>query len=349
MRCTGGLRSRIASPLLQELGFGLRVVAAASSLTMHALLCAGDEVVASLVVTAWGHDLSAAWRDAVLHGIGHGVRWCFCVTGPTLRIVDAERTYSRRFAQFDSSSRRTRRMPSACSGACCARMPFGGRPCCLDRAVALSEQHRASVRLSLQEGVHDALAHLLRAFAATRRARRRTAGAPISSTSPSSLSTVCCSCCSLRRADSCRGGIPCIARATRLNRCGRSSNTAGEPLGLWESLQAIARLAHRGCRAGSLRVPPFNGRLFSPAHAPLAESAALDDAAVRQALLALTTRNTRWRGGSESRMPISVSSSWAASTSVCSISNRSSGRWHGAGSTTRSAAKPRARSTRPAH
>jgi len=48
----------------------------------------------------------------------------------------------------------------------------------------------------------------------------------------------------------------------------------GEPNGLWESLQAIARLAHRGCRAGSLRVPPFNGRLFSPAHAPLAESVA---------------------------------------------------------------------------
>ena len=63
-----------------------------------------------------------------------------------------------------------------------------------------------------------------------------------------------------------------------------------KPPGLWESLQAIARLAHRGCRAGTLRVPPFNGRLFSPAHAPLAESAALDDGAVREALLALTTR-----------------------------------------------------------
>ena len=40
-------------------------------------------------------------------------------------------------------------------------------------------------------------------------------------------------------------------------------------------------------------MPPFNGRLFSPVHAPLAESAALDDGAVREALLALTTRAGR--------------------------------------------------------
>jgi hypothetical protein len=37
-------------------------------------------------------------------------------------------------------------------------------------------------------------------------------------------------------------------------------------------------------------VPPFNGRLFSPAHAPLADSVPLDDGVVRRAVLALTTR-----------------------------------------------------------
>jgi hypothetical protein len=59
---------------------------------------------------------------------------------------------------------------------------------------------------------------------------------------------------------------------------------------LWETLQAIARLAHRGCRAGALRVAPFNGHLFSPADAPLADSVHLDDRPVQRALLALTTR-----------------------------------------------------------
>ena len=34
---------------------------------------------------------------------------------------------------------------------------------------------------------------------------------------------------------------------------------------MWEAFQALSRLAHRGCRAGPMRVPPFNGRLFSPA------------------------------------------------------------------------------------
>jgi hypothetical protein len=69
------------------------------------------------------------------------------------------------------------------------------------------------------------------------------------------------------------------------------------PVGVWEALQAIARLAQRGCRIGSLRVPPFNGRLFSPVHAPLADRVPLDEGVVRDALLALTTRPGR--GGFE--------------------------------------------------
>jgi len=36
-------------------------------------------------------------------------------------------------------------------------------------------------------------------------------------------------------------------------------------------------------------VPPFNGRLFSPARAPIAESCAVDDEVARGALLALST------------------------------------------------------------
>src|SRR6185503_13067866 len=62
------------------------------------------------------------------------------------------------------------------------------------------------------------------------------------------------------------------------------------PAGLWQSLQAIARLAHRGCTAGTLRVVPFNGRLFAPAAAPLADTCQIDDGLTRNALLAVTTR-----------------------------------------------------------
>ena len=65
------------------------------------------------------------------------------------------------------------------------------------------------------------------------------------------------------------------------------------------ALRAIARLAHAGCRAGDLRVTPFNGRLFSPARTPLAERRDLDDESARQAVRALSSRPTSDRAGRE--------------------------------------------------
>src|SRR4030095_15301081 len=64
----------------------------------------------------------------------------------------------------------------------------------------------------------------------------------------------------------------------------KTSAHAGREAGLWESMQAITRLAHRGCRAGTLRVTPFNGRLFAPGSAPLADNFALEDMGVRAVL-----------------------------------------------------------------
>lgn len=70
---------------------------------------------------------------------------------------------------------------------------------------------------------------------------------------------------------------------------------AGRPAarGLWDSLQAISRLAHAGCEAGDLVVTAFNGRLFSPRHAPLAEHSRVPDVVVRDTLLSLATESTR--------------------------------------------------------
>jgi hypothetical protein len=63
----------------------------------------------------------------------------------------------------------------------------------------------------------------------------------------------------------------------------------GRRRGLWEAFQALSRLAHAGCHAGTLRVTPFNGRLFAPVRTPLAERRGLDDNLVGNALVALTT------------------------------------------------------------
>ena len=66
-----------------------------------------------------------------------------------------------------------------------------------------------------------------------------------------------------------RGLVPTVASrstatATRWRPLRDLAERAARPAGLWETLQAMSRLAHAGCRAGTLRVTPFNGRLFAP-------------------------------------------------------------------------------------
>jgi len=285
---------RIAAPLGEALGFRVTLAGTESGRLFHAVLEAHGIPAAALLVTEWGREPAGAWRDAVRHGIARGVRWCFCLNGPVLRVLDARRTYSRRFANFDLDA--AMNDPEGFDvfwGLLRADAFSPGTSPLLDGAVALSEQHRAEVRASLQLGVHDALICLVRAFAGARRRHRATT--PPGVLLEESL-VVIYRILFLLFAEA-RGLVPRwhpIYRGSYTIEALRApAEVLARPRGLWESLQAIARLAHRGCHAGTLRVPPFNGRLFSPAYAPLAESAALDDGAVREALLALTTRAGR--------------------------------------------------------
>ncbi len=281
---------RIAVRLCAALGFRVTPVAGASGRSLQAVLESGETVVASLLATEWGRDPAAAWRESVVHGIATGVRWCFCVTGPALRVFDARRTYSRRFAQFDLETVIGDPASFVVLYWLLSADGFASPDPPLDRGVALSERYRSEVRASLQRGVHEALTSLLRAFATAPRAR----GAPQDPLGLLDESlTVVYRILFLLFAEA-RGLVPKWHPTYRDSYTIESLRETVErlprPRGLWHSLQAIARLAHRGCRAGTLRVPPFNGRLFSPSHAPLAESLELDDAAVREAVMALTTR-----------------------------------------------------------
>ena len=283
---------RIAAPLFANLGFEVlpyAPIAAAQpgdrSGLVHAVLHRAGSPVAALVATAWGRDPSGAWRDAVRLGLACGVRWCFAATGPALRIVDARRTYSRRFVQFDlEPALDDERAFASFWGLLRADAMSGQGSPLLERAVEISEQHRAGVRDSLQEGVHEALGHLVHAFAAARPRKTVTLDEPL---------IVVYRILFLLFAEA-RGLVPrwhpVYRDAYTIESLRGAVEMLPRPRGLWETLQAIARLAHRGCRAGTLRVPPFNGRLFSPADAPLADTLPLDDAGVRRALLALTTR-----------------------------------------------------------
>ena len=280
----------VALPLLTHLGFHAVVMNRANT-PPHALLKTGraGQSVGVLIVTGWGEDPARAWRDAITHGIGHDVRWCFCVNGPALRLFDAARTYSRRFAEFDIAGS----MDDDITFAIFWGLLRGGAldssngKAILDRAVEICERHRTGVRESLKDGVQEAIVQLADAFVAKAGGRHRGARAVDESL------TVIYRVLFLLFAEA-RGLVPKWHPVYRdsytIESLRHRVERRRDPGGLWESLQAIARLAHRGCRAGTLRVAPFNGRLFSPSDAPLADSLRLDDEPVRRALLALTTR-----------------------------------------------------------
>jgi N-6 DNA Methylase/Eco57I restriction-modification methylase len=283
---------RIAAPFCAELGYHVIADGGTSRLLRGALHHDG-RIAAAMIATAWGQDAASAWTDTVRLGIAHRVRWCLCFTGASVRVVDSVRTYSRRFVEFDLeaaiASDASFRVLWGLLRAGAMRPGDGGAATLLERATALSERHRSSVRASLQRGVNDALAHLTRAFTAAQSDRR---SRPRADTLNEAL-TVVYRVLFLLFAEA-RGLVPQWHPIYRdgytIEALRGPIETFPRPRGLWEAMQSIARLAHRGCRIGELQVTAFNGRLFSPSESPLAESARLDDATVRQALLALTTR-----------------------------------------------------------
>ena len=292
---------QIAGPLVAQLGYKALPLAA-SGLCYTAILEAGRVTPAVLLVTAWGQDLTTIWREAVRRGIGCDARWCLCVSGPAVRLTDSQRTYSRRFLEFDlhavaENDATFSAMWGLLRASALVLSSTDGQPA-LDRAIAISEQHLVSVRGSLQHGVQEALVTLTRAFVSARGQRRvlQNLQKPDGITSADESLIVIYRILFLLFAEA-RGLVPrwhpVFRESYTIESIRKDVEVLPRPRGLWETLQAISRLAHRGCHAGSLRVPPFNGRLFSPAHAPLSDVLALDDGAVRQAVLALTTRPAR--------------------------------------------------------
>ena len=288
---------RLAAPLFSQLGYDILPVRSERDLEPVSMLAARLDLrgtaVAALVVTAWGADASAAWRAAVQQGIAHDVRWCFCLTGPSLRIVDAIRTYSRRYLEIDLTTAIDGEKSFAVLWGLLRAEAMRGPDArqLLNRAVVISEEHRAVVRSSLQDGVHDALGHLRGALLVAQRSRRRQRldGQAIFDEALLIVYRVLF----LLFAEA-RGLVPRWHPTYRdgytIESLRGPVELMARPRGVWEALQSISRLAHRGCRIGALRVTAFNGHLFSPSESPLADSLALDDGAVRRALLALTTR-----------------------------------------------------------
>jgi hypothetical protein len=259
-----------------------------------------DNARVAMVVAPWGNDLETAWRDAVLLGIEADVRWCLLFNARQLRLVDSFRSYGRDHLEFD--------LDGMCEEAAsfdvfwaalraAAFAPAATGQCLLDEIVALSAQHTIGVCRSLQDGVLDALSALMQGFVDARAvplAGNAALPSPLHSLFEQSLTIVYRILFLLfaeaRRLVPAWHAIYRDAYSIETLRAAAEDASPHAVVGLWETLRAISHLAHRGCRAGSLVVTPFNGRLFSPMRTPLAESGRLDDRVARHAIVALSTQ-----------------------------------------------------------
>ena len=276
-----------AAPLAELLGFDTPAAQpVADSGIRSASLMPVDRGVALIAATG-DVSLDNLWRDVARRGIALDARWVLCTNGRELRLVDTERTYSRAYLQFDLERTAHHAPTFAVLWALLREAAFRcdpGQPPLIHDIIRASARHGQAVGRSLRDGVIDAVQHLLGGL-------NQCGRHDLPQLFDESL-TVVYRILFLMFAES-RGLVPdwhpIYRESYTVESLRERVERPGKVAGLWEALQAIARLAHAGCRAGSLVVPPFNGRLFSPARAPIAESCAVDDEVARGALLALST------------------------------------------------------------
>ena len=272
------------APLLHLLGHDRPAV------TPHPLgLCGSVSGSGALLITLpWSTPVRTAWRDAALGGLAGHAQWAMVSNGRSLRIVDCARTWTRLGVEFDfemltASPKGVVALWWLANAEAMRTVGAGS----LRASIASSDAHAARVCNSLGDGVLAALPRL--ASALTPGASPRHAAATFDQ-----ALTVVYRILFLLFAEA-RGAVPVwhalYRDAYTIDALTRRAGTA-HARGLWAALQAISRLAHVGCRAADLEVTAFNGRLFSPRHAPLVEQRRVPDAVVRDVLLSLATESS---------------------------------------------------------
>lgn len=264
--------------------------------------------VAVALALPWGASIEAAWGEAVRTGIDADVRWTLAGNGSHLCLFDAARTWSRRMLSIDlraaSRNEQSARLVWALARAeALARTSTGDS--LVGLVAAASDRHASRVCASLGHGVLEALGALLEGLdKATGFRFRRPLRDDETRFHFDQALTIVYRVLFLLFAEA-RGLVPTWHRvyseAYTIDSLCRRLAERPQPTGLWEALQAIARLLHEGCRAGDLEVTPFNGRLFAPAHAPLADRVRMPDRVAGQALLALSTAPAEAEGAGGAR------------------------------------------------
>jgi hypothetical protein len=274
----------VAQPLLQWLGWPTTGVTAASARDCRLPLVAAGTDPTMLVVVPSG-AVTRPDRKVIGEALGEGCRVLLVTDGQTLRVVDGIRGDPRGVLDIDLD--RCADDAAALAWLVAVAGPAGYAAGSGDSVLGLaerSETHGRRVCAALRDGVGEALEVITEAVAV---AGGRARGMP--------------ACFADARTAVYRVLFLLFAEARQLVPLWHATYRRGYSMqaletrlasgasmrGTWAALQAMARLAHAGATAGDLRVVAFNGRLFSPARAPLLDYLALDDDSVARALDAL--------------------------------------------------------------
>lgn len=249
-----------------------------------------------VLVTAWGLDLDCCWRETVRAGLAAGASWTLCWNVQELRLIDSARPWGRWHAGFDLAVCAADEATFAAFWTVCraqafhAQIPRGQSG--VDALVAAAAREQMQVCRGVEVGVTESLPLLANALLGALPRRFGTRPAELLGESL----TVVYRLLFLLFAES-RALLPMwhpVYRESYSVEALRHAIARRPPRrGLWPAFQAASRLAHRGCRVGSLVVTPFNGHLFSPRHAPGIDGACLPDSVLARVIEVLTTRPVR--------------------------------------------------------
>ena len=235
-----------------------------------------------VIVTPFGDSLDRAWRSTVHGAIANDGAWCICCNGQSLRVIDARRTWSRAFVEFDLAATLDDEAGQALLWSFLRGEAMTALRPAVEDAAQRSAQHGVEVCQALGRGVLDALTLLLGAL------RRRPQNEAVVF---EYALTVLYRVLFLLFAEA-RGLVPLWHPVYRdrysLHTIVSHLLAGASCRGLWQTLHAISRLAHSGCAVGELRVTAFNGRLFSPVGAPAIEKPVRDEV-MKQAIVAVSS------------------------------------------------------------
>ncbi len=285
-----------ARPLFEHLGFAI------ARLEPHAwghagVLAGPDGPVAVFVALRWNQPVGAAWREAARLGLAAALPWAIVFNGCAVTLVDCRHPWTRRVLTFDMGPLLMDPRGSTALSLFVradAIVPDAGATR-LSRLVEASERHALSVCSALGAGVFEALGSLVAGLDAGVRPRRGRPAPGREARIFDEALTVVYRLLFLLFAEA-RELVPIrhdvYREAYGLDTlCSKLLSGAGVR-GTWATVQALSRLAHGGCRTTDLEVTAFNGRLFSPAGAPLADRRAMPDAIAARAVLALATSSS---------------------------------------------------------